>query len=222
MSGGRPRRANDEICPRCGKPGYSYPVPSWNSPYSDAPRNRYLRFIHEDRNSQYCYIDNLLVENSVPLQVGSEYNKEPNEVTIFRYRPEEQRPEDVLYQWKRTKALPIIIYSFSYIPKKMESEIAKLRKLKKYRLSKKELNWLLEQNGYDYLKDVSRNDIVTFGEEAVKMRDKICQSDSWLGNISEESDRHGMFSEILETRAKNQAVRNTRIRVMHGPSKSQG
>ena len=34
-------REDNEICPKCGSPGYSYSVPSSNSPYKNGPRNWY-------------------------------------------------------------------------------------------------------------------------------------------------------------------------------------
>ena len=73
------------------------------------------------------------------------------------------------------------------------------------------MKWLVKQDGYDYLKEFSKNDIVTFGEEAVIMRDKIYRSESWQGRIKEFSDKKGMFSKIQELRDKNNAIRTTRV-----------
>ena len=52
----------------------------------------------------------------------------------------------------------------------LKPEIRKLRKSKKFRLTKQELKWLVEQDGYDYLKEFSKNDIVTFGRSSYRER----------------------------------------------------
>lgn len=212
MAGGRPMRDNNEVCPLCGKPGYSYPVPSWNSSYKNTSKNRYLRFIHANRNLPYCYIDPLISKvHALPLQAATEYNRGTNEVKTFQYYPEESRIQDVVKQWKVRKPLTVVIYSFTYLPEELKPEIRKLRKSKKFRLTKQELKWLVEQDGYGYLKEFSKNDIVTFGEEALIVRNKIYQSDSWQGSIKEFSDKNGMFSKIQELRDRNNAIRTTRV-----------
>ena len=84
MAGGRPKRHDTEICPRCGKPGYSYQAPSWNAEYKHAPRNLYVRFIHQDRTLSYCYIGK--ESNSEGLQVAREYLRSTNEVRTYSFR----------------------------------------------------------------------------------------------------------------------------------------
>ena len=120
--------------------------------------------------------------------------------------------------WKKTKPLPIIIYSFSKIPDQLKTELVKIRKSTKIRPTKKELKWLCKQKGYEYLNELSNNDLVTFGEEALKVRNKICDSKFWLGEIKEFSDKQGMFTVLQESREKSDAIRSNRKRIWHGPS----
>ena len=142
----------------------------------------YPRFIHKDRGLSYCYIGKHTGKASV---TGREYNRRTKEVTTFQYNPNEFKFEDILKKWKKTKALPVIIYSFSYIPNQLKPELAKIRKSSKIRPTKNELKWLGKQKGYEYLNELSNNDLVTFGEEALKVRNKICESKFWLGDIKE-------------------------------------
>jgi hypothetical protein len=104
MTRGRRRNPDNEICPRCGLPGYySRDVPSWNSPYKNATRNLYDRSIHADRTLPYCYIGkNPKIE---PSYTSREYSREHKEVITFS-GPEGSRPKS----WKKNNVLPIIIY----------------------------------------------------------------------------------------------------------------
>lgn len=201
MAGGRPKRDDNEICPVCGLPGYSYPVPSWNSANKHAPRNMYPRFIHKDRRLSYCYIGKH--SGKPTLLPASEYNRRTKEVTTFQYNPDESKFEEILKKWRKTKPLPVIIYSFSKIPDQLKPELVKIRKSTKIRPTKNELKWLGKQKGYEYLNELSNNDLVTFGEEALKVRDKICDSKFWLGDIKEFSDKQACLpsSKNLEKKA---------------------
>ena len=120
-----------------------------------------------------------------------------------------------------------MICSFSYVANELKPKIRKLRKLKKFRLSKDELNWLLEQNVYADLEHLSRGDFVMFGEEANKECNVISDylavyvsSDSpdCLGNIKHIKDRYGLFSEILQIREKNSRIKITRKNLGHKES----
>ena len=119
---------------------------------------------------------------------------------------------------KLSDALPVMICSFSYVPEELKPTIRKLRKLKKFRLSKDELNWLLEQNVYRDLEHLSRRDFVMFGEEANKECNVISDSADWLGNIKHFKDRYGFFSEILQIRQKNNRIKITRKNLGHKES----
>ena len=215
MAVGRPKRDDDEVCPVCSLPGYSYPVPSWNSANKHAPRNMYPRFIHKDRRYLIAISVNTVVNL---LLTGSEYNRRTKEVTTFQYNPDESKFEDILKQWKKTEALPVIIYSFSEIPDQLKPELVKIRKSTKIRPTRNELKWIGKQKGYEYLNELSNNDLVSFGEEALKVRNKICESKFWLGYITEFSDKRGMFTVLQESREKSDAIRSNRKRIWHGPS----
>ena len=97
----------------------------------------------------------------------------------------------------------------------LKPKIRKLRKLKKFRLSKDELDWLLEQNVYPDLEHLSRGDFVMFGEEASKECDVISDSRGWLGNIKHTKDRYGFFSELQQIREKNSRIKITRKNLGH-------
>ena len=198
MAGGRPKREDNEICPKCGSPGYSYSVPSWNSPYKNGPQNWYSRFIHRGRSPKYCYLG----KPQLPLEIATEYNRNTGEITTFNFSPEEPKIKNVINRVETIKALPVMICSFSYVPDELKPKIRKLRKLKKFRLSKDELDWLLEQNVYPDLERLSRGDFVMFGEEASKECNVISDylavydtSDSrgWLGNIKHIKDRYWLY-----------------------------
>ena len=211
MAGGRPKREDNEICPKCGNPGYSYSVPSWNSPYKNGPRNWYSRFIHRGRSPKDCYLG----KRQLPLENATEYNRNTEEITTFNFSPEEPKIKNVINRVETIKALPVMICSFSYVPNELKPKIRKLRKLKKFRFSKDELDWLLEQNVYPDLEHLSRGDFVMFGEEANKECDVISDSADWLGSIKHIKDRYGFFSEILQIREKNRRIKITRKNLGH-------
>jgi len=139
-------------------------------------------------------------------------------VTTFQYNPDESKFEEILKKWRKTKSLPVIIYSFSKIPDELKPELVKIRKSTKIRPTKNELKWLGKQKGYEFLNELSNNDLVTFGKEALKVRDKICDSKLWLGEIKEFSDKQGMFTILQESREKSDAIRRNRKIIWHGPS----
>ena len=207
-------REDNEICPKCGSPGYSYSVPSSNSPYKNGPRNWYSRFIHRGRSPRYCYLG----KRQLPLENATEYNRNTGEITTFNFSPEEPKIKNVIKRVETVKALPVMICSFSYVANELKPKIRKLRKLKKFRLSKDELNWLLEQNVYADLEHLSRGDFVMFGEEANKECNVISDSPDCLGNIKHIKDRYGLFSEILQIREKNSRIKITRKNLGHKES----
>jgi hypothetical protein len=214
VAGGRPRREDNEICPKCGSPGYSYPVPSWNSRYKNGPKNWYLRFIHKGRSPKYCYVG----KGQLPLENATEYNRKTGELTTFNFNREEPKIKNVIKRVETIKALTVTICSFSYVPQELKPIIRKLRKLKKFRLSKDELNWLLDKNVYQDLKGLSSSDIVLFGEEGSKASKDISDLLGWLGEIRGFVDKYGFFSEIQQIREKNNQIKITRKNLGHKES----
>lgn len=192
---GRRRHPNNELCPVHGTPGYSYAFPSWNSAYKYATRHMYLRFVHEDGSLPHCYIG---MKIRGPLQIASEYNRIKNEVTTFSFQP-----TTGISSWKKTKTLPVILYSFHKTPQQL---IPKLRELEILRLNKRELKWIINQrpNDYGFLKHLPPESIVTFGEGAVRVRDKMIASKLWTGNILEFRDKYGLFHKILDRRKQRE------------------
>lgn len=208
MAGGRPKRHNVETCPRCGKPGYSYQAPSWNGAYKDAPRNLYVRFIHQDRALPYCYIG----KESKPegdLQVAREYYRSKKEVRTYSFH---NGGNFIIEKHESFKAIPIVIYCF-YKPHAMT------KKLKKSSLKLEEIEWLLKDSKlvdkYPYpmprqfltgiqssilYPDPNTNVIVTFGESAVKESEKILDSGSFIGEITTLIDKYGLMTRIIKRR----------------------
>jgi hypothetical protein len=202
LAGGRPRRMDSEICPKCGKIGYHYTVPSWNARYKNAPRNFYPRFIHSDRSLKYCFIKPV----DSPYQIAKEYNWKKREVSTFQYCPEEINISDIPKQVRINKAIDVII--FSIIREGLGPELkTQLKKLKKIRLKAHEIKWLLQhdKNGYEYLETLPSNDFVACGE-AKMIEEDISKLKEWIGKIQWRLDRYGLMQQVLERRKQRTYV----------------
>src|SRR5437867_539166 len=111
---GRPRRPDNDVCPKCGRTGYFHKYTSWNPLYNNDSRRIYYKFIHHNRGLRPCYIGKQ--KSSAPLQVAREYNRKTDTVTTFLFHPQKNSFEGVIKQWKKRKAIRVIVCSFSHIP----------------------------------------------------------------------------------------------------------
>jgi hypothetical protein len=215
--GGRPRNRDSEICPNCGRAGYSYAVPSWNPKYKDAIRHMYLRFIHEDRTLSYCYIEKRLgkksqSESKSNLQVRSEYHRLNKNVTTYLIHDQNRYLSRPHFDYKITKALPIVIYVF-YVTNELT------KKLRKVSLKLGELDQLLKDKtikgqpeAYQFIQKLQStlknndtyNITVTVGEDAFKKADRIRASGSFRGKITYLYDKYAVLTEILKKRETKQ------------------
>jgi hypothetical protein len=199
---GRPRRPDNDICPKCGKPGYFNKFTSWNPLYKNDSRRIYYQFIHQNRGLPPCYIRKQ--KTARPLQLVGEYRRRTKKVMTYVIDKENRS----IIQWKETEAVPIIIYSFTHMPETLKHQLKGLRKL---RLRNKEIRWILDQKHGDYhykynFKQISPNDILTFGESAEKIFQKVNSNKSWLGKIQMFYDKGGLLYEVLEKRKRQEST----------------
>jgi hypothetical protein len=58
-----------------------------------------------------------------------------------------------------------------------------------------------DPGGYNYLKELSTSNIVTFGEDAEELYSKLVKSrESWKGKIQTFTDKRSLFYELLKRR----------------------
>jgi hypothetical protein len=110
---------------------------------------------------------------------------------------------------RHNKAIPIVIYNIDM----MKIPFDLRDKIKEIAITENEKNWILNSKIVktqfrvkDFYNEILKSDsgIVTFGDDAKKLGDKISETE--FCDVRYQTDKFGMFNKILKMRERNKKI----------------
>jgi len=133
-----------------------------------------------------------------------------NQVTRFDYKPYDKFDCNPINHYISNEAIPIVIYNNDII---LSPELK--NEIKEIAITEKEKNWIINSDPVrmqirvsNFYHEVLNSGFVTFGHQAYKLGEKISEHE-FIGNVSYQTDKYGMFNQILKMRDKNNKLKET-------------